>query len=547
MTLSPALSAILLRPKGAKRDPLTFLLDFTLGWFFYLFNLAFGLATSIYSGIVSWGLRLAVIVLILYCCLLGTTWWGFNQLPVGYIPLQDKGYMLASVQLPDATSLERTREVVDQVDAIVRAEEGVADTISIAGQSFVLSANGSNFGQLFIVLNDFHSRRDPRLYSDEIIKRLKAKIGRAVPDATVAIFGPPAVSGLGTAGGFKIIIEDRGDLGLTALQEQVDNLIDKSKDMPKELKDLFTVFRANAPQLYVDVNREQCFKLGVQLQDVFDTVNIYLGSLYVNDFNKFGRTWQVIVQAEGQFRSQLETVKRLKVRNATGGMVPLGTLATVKEITGPLIIGRYNMYTAAPISGNAAAGVSSGRAIEAMQQLAEKELPRAMAYEWTEISFIQLQAGNTGLILFVLAVLLVFLVLAAQYESWALPLAVILVVPMCLLGSIIGVWMAKTPNYISDINIFTQVGFVVLVGLASKNAILIVEFAKVKREHGLSRRDATMEACKLRLRPILMTSFAFILGVLPLLFARGPARRCVGRSASPSLAACWASRCRASF
>jgi multidrug efflux pump len=313
---------------------------------------------------------------------------------------------------------------------------------------------------------------------------------------------------------------------LSNLQKETDNLIAKAQKEPlapgpnaggpPALKGMFTVFRANAPQLYVDVDRMQAAKLNVDIQEIFTTLQVYLGSLYVNDFNRFGRTWQVVVQAEDRFRNKVEDVKRLKVRNAMSGMVPLGTVASVSEINGPLVVTRYNMYPAAAINGATAAGVSSGDSIKVMERVAERELPKGMAYEWTEITYIQLLSGNTALILFGLAVVFVFLVLAAQYESWSLPLAVILVVPMCILGAITGVWVTN-----SDINIFTQVGFVVLVGLASKNAILIVEFAKHKRESGLPRDEATIQACRLRLRPILMTSFAFILGALPLLVATG--------------------------
>jgi multidrug efflux pump len=330
------------------------------------------------------------------------------------------------------------------------------------------------------------------------------------------VLGPPAVSGLGTSSGFKFIVEDRGDLGLEALQGQTDNLIAKARQMPP-IANAFTIYRANSPQLFVDVSRDQCARLGVPLADVFATLQVYLGSQYVNDFNKFGRTWQVNVQAEGEFRNNVEDVKRLKVRNGQGRMVPLGTVASVEEKNGPLLLTRYNMYPAAAVIGGAAPGVSTGDTIDLIEKLAARELPQnAMAIEWTEINYIQIISGNTAYLIFLLAVVLVFLVLAAQYESWALPLAVILVVPMCLLGSIAGVWLTN-----SDINIFTQVGFVVLVGLASKNAILIVEFAKHKHEHGAPVTEAALEASRLRLRPILMTSFAFILGVLPLLTAAG--------------------------
>ena len=320
------------------------------------------------------------------------------------------------------------------------------------------------------------------------------------------------------------MVEDRKDLGVKTLQAQTDNLVREratpcASPPPRPtplLVGLFSVFRANAPQLYVNLNREQCMTMDVPLADAFDTLQIYLGSLYVNDFNRFGRTWQVVVQADAKFRNQVDDVKQLKVRNRQGAMVPIGALADVREVNGPFILTRYNMYPAAAINGNAGPGVSSRQAIDLMQNLADRELLPGMHYEWTEMAYQELQAGNTAMWIFALAVVMVFLVLAAQYESWSLPLAVILVVPMCLLSAIAGVMIGR-----SDVNIFTQIGFVVLVGLASKNAILIVEFAKRQRQAGLSRRAAAMEACHLRLRPIVMTSLAFILGVVPLLIARG--------------------------
>jgi multidrug efflux pump len=521
LSLSPALAAILLKPRGGRRDPLTWLLDTALGWFFRGFNAVFGAAISAYTWTVGGLLRGSALVLVVYAGLIGLTLFGFFKLPAGWIPQQDKGYLMASVQLPDAASLERTIEVVRQVDEIAHAEPGVADTIGVSGQSFTLGAYGPNFGNFFLPLKEFDERRKMAkehhldMSSDAITARLRKEIAQKIPDAIVTVFGAPPVQGLGTAGGFKFMVEDRGDLGLENLQKQTENLIAKGNKTPG-LTGLMTVFRANAPQLYVDVNREQASQMGVQLTDIFTTLQVYLGSLYVNDFNKFGRTWQVVVQAEGKYRSEIEDVRQLRVRNAAGGMVPLGAVATVKEINGPLLLTRYNMYPAAAVNGNTAPGVSSGQAIKLVDELGQEELPHAMAVEWTEIYYMQILAGNTAMKIFALSVLLVFLVLAALYESWSLPLAVILVVPMCILGSLVGVWLSH-----SDINIFTQIGFVVLVGLASKNAILIVEFAKVKREAGAGAREATLEACRLRLRPILMTSFAFILGVVPLMLAVG--------------------------
>jgi multidrug efflux pump subunit AcrB len=514
------------------------LVNWLMRGFFGLFNAGFTRATNAYTRLVGLGLRVSLLVLLLYAGLLGLTYAGFNGvpspllpaqakgvkwgsfdlasgLPSGYIPTQDKGYLFVAVQLPDASALERTQEIIDRLDRICHDTEGVAHTIGIAGQSFVLGAYGPNFGQFFVTLKDFHERRRHGRTADVIVAELRRRCSKEAPEAAVSIFGPAPVSGLGTAGGFKIMIEDRGDLGLDRLQGQTLNLIDKANQQPA-LSGVFTVFRANAPQLYVDVNRQQCFTLGVQLRDVFDALQVYLGSLYVNDFNRFGRTWQVIVQAEAPFRNHIDAIKLLRVRGRSGSMVPLGSVCTIKEINGPLLLVRYNLYPAAAVQGNTAPGVSSGEAITIMEALCKQELPRAMTFEWTEITLIQVLSGNTAWILFVLAVVLVFLVLAAQYESWSLPLAVILVVPMCILGSIVGVAITK-----SDVNVFTQIGFVVLVGLASKNAILIVEFAKAKREQGEPARQAALEACQLRLRPILMTSLAFILGVVPLMLGTG--------------------------
>jgi multidrug efflux pump len=522
LTLSPALAAILLKPQGARKDLPGRILDGALGWFFRLFNAGFRRTTNVYTRLVGMALRGSLVVLVVYGGLLLLTWWGFLRLPFGYIPSQDKGYLLLSLQLPDASSLERTQEVVDRVTDICMKEEGVGHTIAIAGQSFVLQAYGSNFGQMFLPLKPFEERRRPDLASDAIADRLFTKISAALPEAQVVIFGPPPVSGLGTGGGFKLFVEDRNDHGPDFLQQRTEAFISRA-NKHQGLSRVFTIFRANSPQLFVDVNRERCYQLGVDLGEVFTTLQVYLGSMYVNDFNRFGRTWQVIVQSEGPFRNEVEDVRRLQVRSTRGKMVPLGTLASVREINGPLLLSRYNMWPAAAVNGSTASGVSSGEGIDIVAQLAKQE---GVAFEWTEITFMQVQAGNTAMILFALAVILVFLVLAAQYESWSLPLAVILVVPLCLLGTLAGVAVTH-----SDINIFTQIGFVVLVGLTSKNAVLIVEFAKHKREAGIPRLEATLEACRLRLRPILMTSLAFILGVVPLLISTGAAyemRRTLG-------------------
>ncbi|MBK9121384.1 MAG: efflux RND transporter permease subunit [Phycisphaerales bacterium] len=515
LTLSPALGALLLRAHGTRRDPLTTLLDLLLGWFFRIFNTGFGFSTAVYTAIVGRLLRLSVVVLLLYVGLGYLTIWSFNRVPGGFIPTQDKGYLLVNVQLPDSAAARRTEELIPRLEAIARATPGVAHTLAITGQSFLLGANGPNMASMFIVLDDFHHRQGPERGADAIAAQLRLRYFREIQEAQVAVFGAPPVDGLGNAGGFKLMVQDRANLGLTALQEQAANLAAQGNSN-SDLVGLFSPFRANTPQLYVDIDRTKAKRLGVPLSDVFNTLQANLGSLYVNDFNEFGRTWQVKMQADAGFRHTAEDVRRLRVRNAAGAMVPLGTLASVRDTTGPLLINRYNMYPSAAIQGAPAPGVSTGAAILRMEQIAHSTLPAGLTFEWTEITLLQILAGSTALLAFAGAVVFVFLILAGQYESWTMPLAVILVVPMCILSSVTGVALAGL-----DINIFTQIGFVVLVGLASKNAILIVEFARQRRTAGAPRYEATLEACRLRLRPILMTSFAFILGVVPLLLASG--------------------------
>ncbi|MCE5267089.1 MAG: efflux RND transporter permease subunit [Planctomycetaceae bacterium] len=489
---------------------------------FHAFNAGFAAGTRGYTRVVGGLLRISVIVLIVYGGMLFVTYRCFNLAPKGFVPAQDMGFLYAVVQLPDAASIERTRAAVDRAQQIAAHLKGVKHTMAIAGSAFGLGASGSNFGQIILILDDFAERHQAGLGSDEIAAALRQQCEAEMLEAKVSVLPPPPIRGIGRSGGFKFVIEDRRDAGVKALQEQTDKLVATGNALrtpPRPtplLLGLFSVFRANAPQLYVNLNREQCMTMDVPLADAFNTLQVYLGSLYVNDFNRFGRTWQVVVQADAPFRNQVDDVKRLKVRNQDGTMVPIGALADVREINGPFILTRYNMYPAAAINGNAGPGVSSRQAIDLMQGLADAQLPSSMSYEWTEMAYLQLQAGNTAMWIFALAVVMVFLVLAAQYESWSLPMAVILVVPMCLLSAIVGVMVGR-----SDVNIFTQIGFVVLVGLASKNAILIVEFARRQREAGVPRREAAMEACQLRLRPIIMTSLAFILGVVPLLIAQG--------------------------
>ena len=473
------------------------------------------------------------------------------QLPTGFIPQQDKGYLMASIQLPDAASAERTQAVVQKVTSVALSIPGIKHCNAVAGNSFVLSAYGSNFGSMFIILDTYENRTTKDLYADAIAATLRKRVAAEVPEAQVNVFGAPAVPRLGRAGGFKLMVEDRSDAGPLLLQGQTENLIEKGNQQPG-IVGLFTVFKADSPQLYVKVDQAACSAQGVNVRDVYATMQATLGSQYVNDFNRFGRTWQVNVQAGQRFRRSPDDVRKLKVRNNRGQLVPVGSVAEVRETTGPLVLTRYNMYPAAAINGNAAVGTSSGEAIAVMERLAREELPDSMAFEWSELAFVEQRSKDTGAVVFLISLAVVFLVLAALYESWSLPLAVILVVPVCVTFTLAGIWLtnqdvsyfaaerlmrlgvtdpavlawpAKAAGTVGvskqDVNVFTQVGFVVLIGLACKNAILIVEYAKRQREAGAGRRAAVLAACRLRLRPILMTSVAFILGVSPLLFARG--------------------------
>jgi multidrug efflux pump len=498
--------------------------NWVLDHFFRGFNWLFDKTTHAYGQVVGWGLRLSAIVLLIYVGLIGLTGFGFARLPGGFVPIQDKGYLVANIQLPDSASLERTLDVTAAVEKIALETPGVAHTVAIPGTSFVLNANASNYANIFVILKPFHQRRDLSLTGDAIAGRIRARLRQEVLEARVLVFGAPAVRGLGNAGGFKLMVEATGGVDFDQLQARADNLAAAGNKQPG-LVGLFDGFRARTPQLYADIDRTKVRTMGVQLTDVFDALQAYLGSYYVNDFNRFGRTWQVNVQADAPFRTDAEVVKQLKVRNADGDMVPLGAVADVRESAGPVQITRYNMFPAAPITGASLPGVSTGDVLRTMEALADKELPRGMTSEWTELSYLQKQSGKVEQFrdlrqnpfsAFVLGAVLVFFVLAGLYESWALPLAVILVVPMCLLSALAGVALAGM-----DVNIFVQVGFVVLVGLACKNAILIVEFARDRQQEGASRFDAAVEAARVRLRPIVMTSFAFILGVLPLVIAQG--------------------------
>jgi multidrug efflux pump len=490
--------------------------NFVLGWFFRGFNRLFDGITHVYGWTVGKLLRISLLVLVVYGGLLALTYHAFQRAPTGFIPQQDQGRLILAVQLPDSASLERTKNTMALVEKIAHETPGVAHTVTISGMSFLLQATGSNFGSMFIVLDPSDKRKAPGLYADDIIAKLISEYRKRVTDGVVSVRNSSPIPGLGVAGGFKIVVEDRGGRGLETLQLQTDRL---TRNLRRErgLADIATGFRSLTPQLFLDIDRTKAQSLGVSFQDVNQTLSMYMGSLYVNSFNEFGRHWQVTVQAEGDYRNRVENLNLLQVRNKWGQMVPLGTLVNVRDKGGPIAVTRYNLYTAAPITGNIPVGTSSGDAIDAVSLQAAETLPLSMKGEFTELMFLQIRAGkNTTIYVFALAVVFVFLALAALYESWSLPLAVILVVPMCLLFSVTGVRFTGR-----DVNIFVQIGLVVLVGLACKNAILIVEFAKQKQTEGMPRREATQEACRLRLRPILMTSAAFIVGVIPLAVATG--------------------------
>jgi multidrug efflux pump len=494
-----------------------------LGHFFRGFNWVFDWTTRVYGTAVSWCLRYSVVVLLLYVGLIGLTGFGFSRIPVGFIPMQDKGYLVTNIQLPDSASLERTLEVTDKVEQIALETPGVAHTLALPGMSYVLNANSSSYSNVFIIFEPFHDRRNHAVAGDAIAAKIRERLTSEIPEARVLVFGAPPISGLGTSAGFKLMVEGTGEVNFDSLQAHADELAAKGNEQPG-LVGLFNGFRARTPQLYVDIDREKARSMGVPLTEVFDALQGYLGSSYVNDFNRFGRTWQVNVQAEAPFRTDAEAIKQLKVRNADGDMVPLGAVAAVRDSAGPVQITRYNMYPAASVNGLPLPGTSMGDALASMERLSQ-DLPRNMTTEWTEVSYLQKQASkleqfrdlrNNPFSAFGVGVILVFFVLAGLYESWSTPWAVILVVPMCLLSALFGLAL-----YGMDVNIFVQVGFVVLVGLAAKNAILIVQFALDRQQAGVGRFDAAVEAARERLRPILMTSFAFILGVFPLVIAEG--------------------------
>ncbi|MGB3380124.1 MAG: efflux RND transporter permease subunit [Rhodanobacter sp.] len=514
LTLSPALAAVLLKPHDAPKDRLTRGIDRAFGWLFRPFNRMFHRGSERYVGGVKRIVGKGKLALVIYAGLIALTWFGFSHVPTGFVPGQDKQYLVAFAQLPDAASLDRSDDVIRRMSAIALKQPGVEHAVAFPGLSINGFTNSTNSGIVFVTLKPFEDRRSADLSAGAIAGALNQKFG-AIQDAYIAVFPPPPVMGLGTIGGFRMQIEDRSDRGFDELYKQTQNLIAASRKDPA-LAGLFSSFQVSVPQVDADVNREKAKAEGVNLGDVYQTMQAYMGSLYVNDFNRFGRTYQVNVSADPAFRHTPEDILQLKTRNAQGQMVPLGSFVTVQHGAGPDRVQHYNGYPTAEINGGPAPGFSSGQAQAAMEKLAKDNLPNGMSFEWTELTYQQILAGNTAILVFPLCVLLVFLVLSSLYESWSLPLAVILIVPMVLLSAIAGVWLSGGDN-----NIFTQIGLIVLVGLACKNAILIVEFARERQHEGMARHEAVLEAAKLRLRPILMTSFAFIMGVVPLVTSHG--------------------------
>ncbi len=515
LTLSPALAAILIKPGHANKDLLTRLIDTLLGWFFRLFNRTFDAGIGAYGKLVRRLLRVSGLALVVYLGLIVLTGALFKTVPGGFIPTMDQGYLIVFAQLPDGASLQRNDDVERKIAAIGKDMPGVELTFAIEGLSILDNTTKSNALTIFFPLKPFSERiGHPEQSADAIVKKLQGAFS-SIQDAFVIAIQPPSVRGMGNAGGFQLEIEDRRNAGLTALQ-QVTDAVTAAANAEPGLTNVFTTFRSGVPQLFLNIDREKVQTLDVPISAVFDTLQSYLGTNYVNDFNFLGRTYQVNLQADSGFRANPDEIRRMYARNNSGGMVPLGSLLDVQRITGPDTVGHYNVYPSALIQGATQPGISSGQAIEKMERICRDILPGQFSYEWTQLTYQEVTEGNTAIFVFPLCVLFVFLALAAQYESWSLPLAVILIVPMCLLSAMAGVYFRGQDN-----NIFTQIGFVVLVGLACKNAILIVEFARQQIDSGKNRIEAAVEAARLRLRPILMTSFAFILGVVPLVIANG--------------------------
>ncbi|MGB5298150.1 MAG: efflux RND transporter permease subunit, partial [Thiogranum sp.] len=503
LTMSPALASLVLRLPPEKKNA-----------FFRGFDNLFSKTENGYTNMTKSLVRRTGLMLLLAAGLAGYTGWQFTQLPTGFLPTEDQGYLLVHVQLPDASSQERTGEVLDKVDAVVAGTEGVADWVIFGGFNLIDGTASSNTAIVFVTLTPWEERKDPSLRQEAILANLQGQF-QAIQESILYPFLPPAINGLGVAGGFQFQLEDRGGIGLKELNVMLEEIL-QDGEAQSGMTGLNSTFRIDVPQLFAEVDRTKAKTLGIPLDEVFGTLQTYLGSAYVNDFNKFGRTWQVNVQADNKYRIKPEDIRRLEVRNDKGEMVPLGTLIDVEQTVGPQTILRYNLYPTASITGSAAPGFSSGQALNLMEQLANEKLPTAMGFEWTGMSFQEKQVGSEAIFIFALAIVLVFLVLSAQYESWSSPAAVIMVVPLAVLGTVIAVMMKGADN-----NVYTQIGITLLIALASKNAILIVEFAMAEQAKGKSIIDAAVDAAKLRFRPILMTAISSIAGFMPLVVAAG--------------------------
>lgn len=514
LTLSPALSALLLRPKDAPKDAISKIIDKIFGRFFDWFNSMFRKRREGYAKFVNITIIRRFLMMVIFAFLLVGTAMSFRLVPPGFVPAQDKGYLISFAQLPAGATLERSEEVIRQMSDIALKEDGVVGAVAFPGLSINGFSNSSSAGIVFVRLDDFENRTTPNLSGFAISQSLQQKFN-GIDAAFIRIFPPPPVRGLGNTGGFKLQVQDRMDKGFAELNTVVQDILGKANSSP-ELFGVWSSYNVNVPQLYAELDRTKAQQLGLPIDDIFRTLQIYLGSLYINDFNQFGRTYQVIAQADSQYRSKPSDIGNLKTKNRDGEMVPLSSVVDVSESFGPEMAMKYNAYRSADISGNPGFGFSSGQAQEKITQLLNDNLPKGFSFEWTELTYQQILAGNTAAYIFPLCLLLVFLVLAAQYESLALPVAVVLIVPMAVLSAILGVYFFGGDN-----NIFTQISLFLLAGLASKNAILIVEFARELEREGKTTIDAAIEASRLRLRPILMTSFAFILGVLPLVLSHG--------------------------
>ncbi len=521
LTLSPALAAVLLKSHDQPKDRFQRILDSGLGWIFRPFNRFFKRESTRYGRGVAGILNRKTVAMGVYLILIVATVGIFKLVPTGFVPGQDKQYLVGFAQLPDAASLDRSEDVIRRMSDIALKHPGVENSIAFPGLSINGFTNSPNAGIVFIGLKDFKDRKGKGLSGNEIAGALNQQFG-AVKDAYIAVFPPPPVNGLGTIGGFRLMLEDRGDLGYAELYKTTQEVMNKARQNPAiNPYSTFSGFQINVPQLFADVDRVKAKRQGVPVTSIFETMQIYLGSLYVNDFNRFGRTYQVIAQAEASSRSKADDIVKLKTRNAQGQMVPLGSVMTVKDSFGPDRVIRYNAYPSADINSGPNFGVTTGQAQAEMEKILKETLPNGISYEWTDLTYQQILAGNTMFLVFPLCVLLVFLVLAALYESWTLPLAVVMIVPMGLLSAITGVFLFSKIGMGADNNIFTQIGLIVLVGLACKNAILIVEFARELEHQGRGIVEAAREAAALRLRPILMTSIAFVAGVVPLVFSSG--------------------------